>query len=896
MIVTKMNSAICLTSLALLFVLAPAALAQNYTFTDVGGITSGIGVSQATAINASHQVLGVGGPTSGSSTTDHAYLLNNGVWTDLGPLFPNSGDDMALNNLGQAATVGSNGHVFLYANGVNRDVGLLSGASNAETWGINDSGTIVGNLDPSSDGFMYANGTMTDLAVKTGAFVATLGINNSGQIVGATGATANASSFAACLYSNGTLTNLASQIGGTGSWAKGINNNGQIVGVYTPSGPPSTDASAGDHGFVLSNGVMTDLGTIAGGTTYEPWRINSSGQVVGWYKANGSVQHAFIYTNGKLQDLNTLVPTLPAGVVLSVATGISDDGYIVGVANMGNNLGNHAFLLTPTVTGTPVLATQPQNQSVGVGGTATFTVTASGTAPLTYQWQKNGTNISGATNATLTLSNVQSTSAGSYTVTVANTAGSATSTAATLTVTGPLSIATQPVNQTVNVGSAATFTVAASGTAPVNYQWTKDGTAISGATGANYSINSAQLSDGGLYAVTVTNSAGTVTSNNATLIVTPPAGSPPAVAVAPANQTVAPGNSAMFTAAVGSASALSYQWILNNTAIAGATNSTYTVPNVQSGSMGFYWVAVSNSAGTVNSAVAILTVPGGSSRLTAVSTRGAAGAGENALTPGIALRGSGNKTLVIRGVGPTLGSYGVAGTLSDPKLDVIPFGASTAVSSNDNWGTNTNVAALRTAMAAAGLFPLGEGSKDAAVLATLATPNTAGNNLYTVQVAPAGTAASWDPNAPPIALAEVYDTEGLTSPVRLNAISTRGFTGKGAAVLTPGFIISGDGAKQLLIRVVGPGLASYGVGGLLADPQLTVIPLGQNFSVASNDNWGGTAELQAAFAQTGAFALPTNSKDAAVVVRLPPGGYTVQATGVGDTAGNVLVEVYDMDP
>jgi len=325
----------------------------------------------------------------------------------------------------------------------------------------------------------------------------------------------------------------------------------------------------------------------------------------------------------------------------------------------------------------------------------------------------------------------------------------------------------------------------------------------------------------------------------------------------------------MFTAAVGSASALSYQWILNNTAIAGATNSTYTVPNVQSGSMGFYWVAVSNSAGTVNSAVAILTVPGGSSRLTAVSTRGAAGAGENALTPGIALRGSGNKTLVIRGVGPTLGSYGVAGTLSDPKLDVIPFGASTAVSSNDNWGTNTNVAALRTAMAAAGLFPLGEGSKDAAVLATLATPNTAGNNLYTVQVAPAGTAASWDPNAPPIALAEVYDTEGLTSPVRLNAISTRGFTGKGAAVLTPGFIISGDGPKQLLIRAVGPtlGVAPYNVPGVLADPQFKVIPLNKDFVVASNDNWGGTAALQAAFVQTGAFALLTGSESASTANR-----------------------------
>ena len=92
------------------------------------------------------------------------------------------------------------------------------------------------------------------------------------------------------------------------------------------------------------------------------------------------------------------------------------------------------------------------------------------------------------------------------------------------------------------------------------------------------------------------------------------------------------------------------------------------------------------------------------------------------------------------------------------------------------------------------------------------------------------------------------------------------------------------------------GAAPYNVPGVLADPQFTVIPLGMNFTVASNDNWGDTTALQAAFTQTGAFPLLLGSKDAAAIVRLPPGGYTVQATGVGGTTGNVLVEVYDMDP
>ena len=82
----------------------------------------------------------------------------------------------------------------------------------------------------------------------------------------------------------------------------------------------------------------------------------------------------------------------------------------------------------------------------------------------------------------------------------------------------------------------------------------------------------------------------------------------------------------------------------------------------------------------------------------------------------------------------------------------------------------------------------------------------------------------------------------------------------------------------------------------LIDPQLSVIPLGRTAPVAANDNWGGTPELIAAFAAVGAFGLPSGSGDAAVVVRLPPGAYTVTVSGVGDTTGRALVEIYDLDP
>ncbi len=358
---------------------------------------------------------------------------------------------------------------------------------------------------------------------------------------------------------------------------------------------------------------------------------------------------------------------------------------------------------------------------------------------------------------------------------------------------------------------------------------------------------------------------------------------PPTIATQPANQAVNIGASATFSVMAAGTAPFTYQWKQGGTAIAGATASTYTVPNVQAGNMGFYYVTVSNGGGSVDSAVGILTVNAGRSRLTALSTRGYVPAG-GSLTPGFYLRGNGSKAIIVRGVGPTLGGYGVAGTLNDPKMDLIPVGGATLLT-NDDWGTNTNLAALR----AAAPFPLAENSRDAAAITTLSTAMSAG---YTVRIYPYSAGASG------IAMAEVYDLDATTVPVQFFSLSTLGFTGTGENVLTPGFIITGDGPKQLLIRAVGPtlGTAPYNVSGVLADPQFRVVPLGQDLTVAGNDNWGGTPALQAAFTQTNDFALPAGSRDAAAIVRLPPGGYTVQATGVGNTTGNVLVEVYDMDP
>ena len=158
------------------------------------------------------------------------------------------------------------------------------------------------------------------------------------------------------------------------------------------------------------------------------------------------------------------------------------------------------------------------------GQTASFSVAASGTAPLSYQWKKNGAAISGATSTSYTTPTATSSDNGAqFTVLVSNAAGSVTSNAATLTVNAaPVapSISTQPSSQTVTAGQTASFSVAAAGTAPLSYQWNKDGTAISGATSSSYTTPATTNSDNGAqFTVLVTNAAGSVTSNAATLTV-----------------------------------------------------------------------------------------------------------------------------------------------------------------------------------------------------------------------------------------------------------------------------------------------------------------------------------------------------------------------------------------
>ena len=218
--------------------------------------------------------------------------------------------------------------------------------------------------------------------------------------------------------------------------------------------------------------------------------------------------------------------------------------YTVIVTNIAGSVTSSNAILT--VASPPVIEIQPTNQAMAVGSTAIFAVTAVGTEPLNYQWQMNGTNLvdgtdpvngditSGSTTNVLTISNAQTTNSGSYTVIIANSAGSVTSSNAVLTVTNmPPTVTVQPMSQTVAVGTTVTFSVYGTGTSPFFFQWQKDGanlvdgttisgSTISGSTNFILTITDAQMNDSGNYLLIITNYGGSATSSNAVLTVIAP--------------------------------------------------------------------------------------------------------------------------------------------------------------------------------------------------------------------------------------------------------------------------------------------------------------------------------------------------------------------------------------
>jgi hypothetical protein len=281
---------------------------------------------------------------------------------------------------------------------------------------------------------------------------------------------------------------------------------------------------------------------------------------------------------------------------------------------------------TLTLIDPPVITTQPLSRTNLAGTTATFAVVASGTEPLSYQWIKNATNcladggnFSGAATPTLTISNVLVGDEGVYSVVITNILGvTVTSVGASLTVIQTPSILTQPVSVT-NIAPCPliTFSVEATGSAPLIYQWRKDNmnlsntTNIAGADSATLSLSNASKSSEGTYTVTITNAYGCVTSAPATLTLI----DSPVITTQPLSRTNLAGTVATFAVAASGTVPLDYQWIWNGTnyladagRVCGTKTNTLTITNVARADAGDYCVRITNTVGAVTSSIARLTV------------------------------------------------------------------------------------------------------------------------------------------------------------------------------------------------------------------------------------------------------------------------------------------------
>jgi hypothetical protein len=262
--------------------------------------------------------------------------------------------------------------------------------------------------------------------------------------------------------------------------------------------------------------------------------------------------------------------------------------------------------------------------------------------------------------------------------------------------------------------------------------------------------------------------------------------------------------------------------------------------------------------------------------LSNLSMRAQLAVGSGSMTAGFVISGTASKTVLVRAGGPSLSRFGISQPVADPVLE-LHQGPALTLATNDDWSVGVDAgAALAKAFASVGAYDWTVGSKDAALLVTLAPGEYTA--VFTDKAQKGGTG-----------IIEVYDLAPGSKDSRLSNLSGLSFSGQGEQAQVVGFVVSGSAARRVLVRAAGPSLDAFGVPGALREPSLALYQTTHMSAL----RFGWDAALAEIFDALGAFSWKAASGDTAQLVTLVPGEYTAVVGGKGGTTGAVLLEVYD---
>lgn len=367
----------------------------------------------------------------------------------------------------------------------------------------------------------------------------------------------------------------------------------------------------------------------------------------------------------------------------------------------------------------------------------------------------------------------------------------------------------------------------------------------------------------------------------AQVVIDVPVAPEPRITVEPLGVTVSPGESASLSFSASGLPVPTITWYRNGVAL-NEHGLVLEITAAGAGDEATYYAEVTNSLGTVRTRdvqIGVRALDQRFEKLTSISTRGLVLTGEQVMIGGFYIVGTGDKELLIRGVGPRLANLGVVGVLADPFITLHRLGQSVPLLQNDNWDPS-----LAPLFAQLGAFGLGTDTLSAAIHDSLPPGG------YTVTLSAASGSSG-------VGIVEVWDVAN-GAPLDLVSISTRGQVGTGERILIAGINIAGEAPKQVLIRGIGPGLTRLGVQNALEDPFLSLhefLPGGGSRQIAVNNDWGtgqdGNAVALAA-SEVHAFAVADFSADAGLLLYLEPGSYSIQLSGADGGTGVALIEAY----